>query len=543
MSDILIKRKDMFNRRFTYLFLIYLFTVVAPFIRAQEQLPTGYFEDAIRFSDFSFGGSSRFLSIGGANVALGGDLSSAYTNPAGLGFHRSSMMSISPGIIFNRNEGSVFDEKTLDTRLSPHIGHLGFVLAYPRYGESKNRGGAFSITFTRLQDFNNSLSYEGVNTNNSIVNFFLESVDSITPYVFFEEEEMFGISSAISLPYFTSLIIPDYRDTIFHSSDDIEVFTDTYSSFVPVAPTRIKETVLTQGAQNEWNISYGGNYDDILYYGVGLGIQVINYSRERTYTEEVLDSGPMRLPLDNLTYIDNLRVTGWGANLKFGLIYRLHDAFRIGVSAETPTILALTEFFSNELFVDYNNYSFVEADINPRGSTMAVTLRNESAGIDLPELKYRLLTPWRVGIGSSIFIGKKGFISLEAEYIGYHQTRLISNNETEISFTGDNHFINMNYESVLNLKAGLEIRLNRLMLRGGYAYYPSPLAGSSNDRNFITAGLGIRKPKFSFDLAVIHRSSSSFYSPYTLKDGTEPVVRINAGGTRIQMSFNVYFNE
>ena len=46
--------------------------------------------DAYKFSQYDISGTARYMSMGGAFGALGGDISSMRTNPAGLGIYRSS---------------------------------------------------------------------------------------------------------------------------------------------------------------------------------------------------------------------------------------------------------------------------------------------------------------------------------------------------------------------------------------------------------------------------------------------------------------------
>ncbi len=41
-------------------------------------------DDALRYSQIFYGGTARFMSMGGAFTALGGDISSLSQNPAGL---------------------------------------------------------------------------------------------------------------------------------------------------------------------------------------------------------------------------------------------------------------------------------------------------------------------------------------------------------------------------------------------------------------------------------------------------------------------------
>ncbi|MGD0342446.1 MAG: hypothetical protein ABSA76_12150, partial [Bacteroidales bacterium] len=42
-------------------------------------------DDALRYSTLFYTGTARFMSMGGAFTALGGDISSLSQNPAGLG--------------------------------------------------------------------------------------------------------------------------------------------------------------------------------------------------------------------------------------------------------------------------------------------------------------------------------------------------------------------------------------------------------------------------------------------------------------------------
>ena len=47
------------------------------------------------------GGTARSRALGGAVTAMGGDLSAAYVNPAGLGLYRTSEVLFSPSFNFN----------------------------------------------------------------------------------------------------------------------------------------------------------------------------------------------------------------------------------------------------------------------------------------------------------------------------------------------------------------------------------------------------------------------------------------------------------
>src|SRR4030066_108626 len=63
-------------------------------------------DDALRYSQQFYTGTARFMSMGGAFTALGGDISSLSQNPAGLGVFRSSEISLSPQLFHNNTSAN-----------------------------------------------------------------------------------------------------------------------------------------------------------------------------------------------------------------------------------------------------------------------------------------------------------------------------------------------------------------------------------------------------------------------------------------------------
>ena len=81
------------------IFIIALF--ILPGIYAQK------IEDALRNSQVFYYGTARFMGMGGAFTALGGDLSSLSQNPAGLGVFRSSEVSITPQLFHIKTSADI----------------------------------------------------------------------------------------------------------------------------------------------------------------------------------------------------------------------------------------------------------------------------------------------------------------------------------------------------------------------------------------------------------------------------------------------------
>jgi len=75
----------------------YIIAIVFSIFSLGAAAQSGYFEDALRFSQSFPAGSARIMAIGGTQWSLGGDVSNIAGNPAGLGFFRKSEASISLG--------------------------------------------------------------------------------------------------------------------------------------------------------------------------------------------------------------------------------------------------------------------------------------------------------------------------------------------------------------------------------------------------------------------------------------------------------------
>ncbi|MDA3853446.1 MAG: hypothetical protein PF444_04305, partial [Bacteroidales bacterium] len=56
--------------------------------------------DALSFSREVSGGTARYMSMGGAFSALGGDFSTLSVNPAGIGIYRSNEFTFTPTLDF-----------------------------------------------------------------------------------------------------------------------------------------------------------------------------------------------------------------------------------------------------------------------------------------------------------------------------------------------------------------------------------------------------------------------------------------------------------
>ncbi len=493
-----------------------------------------YQTDALRYSQTNFGGSARFQATGGAATSLGGDISSAYYNPAGLGFNRKSEFSITPSLALMNTDGTLNGNLTTDSNVNPNINQFGLAFSFPKDGTTSDwKGGTFAITFTRLNNFNNNSIYSGKNSRNSIIDGWIENANNNFTVQQFDDQLRNGIFDNEALAYKTYLLN-------FYPSSTPNGQGKFDSDVFPGLSTQ-REKITESGSQNQWNIAYGANYKDIVYIGGGIGFQSLNYERKRVFTETQESVYPLKdgtrpqKILNNLELSDNLKHNGAGFNLNVGIIVRPHEAWRIGASFTSPTWFSISEVYSANLAVNYNNY---QIDGKTWGRSTAETVQFSS--------NFSLTTPLRLNLGTSVIIAKKGFLSIDAEYLSYKSAKL----SADFNIDDSNAKINSLYTSALNLRGGGELRLDKFRLRLGAALYGTPYKTDdtiTKPKLFITGGLGYYSKKNYFDLTLVQQTNNTAYQIYKYSAdlastiGNPPIASFANSQTNIVLTAGFFF--
>lgn len=497
------------------LFLISaLASLTLNFALAQDNSPYGYYLDAARFSQTMPGGTARIQGLGGTQIALGADMSTIFSNPAGLGIYNRSVFSISPSYSFNNSKSEYLgNTREMDTDKFA-IQNAGVVFSGHKNRVGGWQGGAFGFGINKINDFNQTLRYNGTNTQNSMVNYFIESANGAPTSQFPPVDQTTDITS---LAYQTYLIGPE--NIIDATYPDDEYFSDVVSFG---QPSKLQEEIIQQsGGQYQVNASYGGNYGDFLYFGLGLGLTTVNYQISRNYTESTFDysdTDPDYNPINEIQVQENLSIDGAGFNATFGIIVRPVNFFRFGAAVSTPTMYNLNDTYDASIGAAWNDFYYQDLI---DGDT---TLNNLYAETAIVNSTYSLRTPFKVSGGAAIFFGDVGFVTLDAEYLDYSQMFLSADN---FSMDADNDHINENYSNSLNLRAGGEIRIDVIRLRAGYAMNNVPTNSTIdfNQANHrLSAGFGLRLDNMFFDLALVNNRINKQFSPYSLADNSQPIV-------------------
>ncbi len=487
----------------------------------------GYYNDALLFSQTQFNGTARIQGIGGAQVSLGGDISVANSNPAGLGFFNRSALTFTPAFDFHSTDTRYLGDNSTTFKNNFNFAQVGAVFNYSKGDivQDKFKGGSFAVSLNRVNNFNNELMYDSRNNENSITDSFIQRSGTLFP------DELGGFNG-VAYDHFlleeadynteSDFIFQDENGDVFISPnlDENSViggYASLVGEFEGVLP-RQNEVLRTSGSQYQLNLAWGGNYDDFFYFGGGVGINSLNYTMRRSYleTEYQFDDGTPDDLLNSISISDRLSINGTGINISFGGIIRPVDFVTIGVNYTSPTYYGLQEENVYTFETDWNPGFFYVAGIDTLEMGF---IRTES---DIFVSNYNLRTPAKLNLGASVFLSKYGFISADVEYIDYSRSQLKSN---DFVVTEDNQAIRDIYQAVFNYRLGAEFRYEALRFRGGYNYMADPYKDNAFDRSrsSYSLGLGYRTKDYFVDLAIINSMRNSVYSPYELFDGENSV--------------------
>lgn len=493
--------------------------------------------DAYSLSQGDLRGTARFMSMGGAFTALGGDISTLHQNPAGIGIYRSSDISATLDITM---EGSkVGADKWNNT--SVNCNNFGYIGAISLGSQSVMPYFNWGFSYSRVASFDRRYRGSLGNIGTSYTNFVADytTADGFTPAQLGAYSQDYNPYLDSAAPWSSILMYNTYG--INPTSPGQADYTGLweYGKSTGSAEFQIEE----KGHIDEYSINFGGNIQNVVYWGVGIGINDMEWHQDAYYGEAIDNAivpssdgkataqGTASYGLTNWKHI-----YGTGFNFKFGLIAKPVNELRIGFAIHTPTYYNLTYEGGAAAGYTYESPSY------PTGTLITSDgLRDYSNYTDygyLDIFDWKLRTPWRMMFGAAGVIGTKGLISAEYEYRPYDAMRVKDRNGHEYGdVTGD---IKTYYQASHIFRLGAEYRVsNNVSLRAGYSYESSPvteetMAGNNpfytsgpedtetqpsisldHSTQYATCGIGYHYKHFYADAAYVHRYRRTKYQAYT----------------------------
>ena len=489
--------------------------------------------DAERLVGSELNGTARFVGMGGAMGALGGDISVMGTNPAGIAIFRSNDFSATLGFNSTGTKSSFNGTSMQEDRTRASFDQLGFVYSYKVGNTTSLRYINFGFNYHKSKNFNRLFSAGGL-------------LDGLS--------QSWQLANAMDASGMTS---PSSFDQMLDADNPYQTYWNQYPVLSMMGATTgvvdwpvgadylmgwdgYSNNFFSQetGGISQYDFNVAFNIEDRFYIGATLGVYDVNYNRYTSYVEDLNnDYGEENgyYTLDNYYGLD-----GAGVDLKLGVIFRpLEESpFRIGLAIHTPTWYEVTESYDASLSSDILAYD------KPYSQRLSDDLNPDYLIYD-----FTTITPWKFNVSAGTTLGNVLAVGAEYEFQDYSSTRL---QDVEGYELGEQYTIEENLKAVHTLRLGMEARMApQFSIRAGYNYTSAAFADdayssltpyrTSTDfnnikaRNTFTFGVGYRGSSVYADLAYKYDMYKSDF--YAFDDIDLPATKVD--NSRHQLLFTL----
>lgn len=466
-------------------------------------------------------GTARYVGMGGAMSALGADLSTMGTNPAGMAMYRSSDFAFTAGVDIKANK-AVYEGSMLNsTKANAYVGNAAFVFSMERDGdylEYLNIG----IGYRRKNNLGGAFEMGGA-SNGYSQQYVIDALYRNHPFEDFNAPKswMYENFSYSWLP-----LLAANAAIVDGAGKNFITYPDTALIWYPDELAFYEET---RGGVNVVDFNLSANICDRVYLGATVSASIVDYNKYTEYRESYLS--------DDIYILENNKyLKGSGFDIKLGAIFRpfKYSPFKVGVSVHTPTWYSLNEYSSATITGPYGKYC----------STTDHDLYN-----DLLKVKSSLRTPWRFNASMAYTFGSYLALDAEYEYTDYTKSKFRGRGAVEKS---QNEEFEYNMKEQHAVRVGAEINADGFAVRVGYNYITAPFATDAYkyiynasvaetsteymnrfDKNVVTMGFGWHDTMFYCDFAYkLELQKAEFYPFYDFD-------YVNPGASVEQMNHSI----
>ena len=498
-------------------------------------------------------GTARYVGMGGAMEALGAEISTISTNPAGIGLFRHSTVSVSAGLVsqqdskeFGGKNGTKMSFDQLGLVYSSRVSRSSFVNVGFNFHKSHNFNQILSAANSLRNASLNMLSYHKADLEDVRRGGYYWDFNDRGHVIGYENEtspyraQTFSQTDYLNLNALNLEFDAENNAQMFYNAADYYMFDRSQRGWI-----------------SDFDFNVSGNQGDRFYWGVTVGIHDVNYKGYSIYTERLLNSEGSDVGYDGnedyVDYIDTRRIEGTGIDVKAGIIVRpiAESPFRFGLYVSTPTWYELTT--DND--TDFNNDSEYGC---------------EDSWYSGESYKFRYYTPWKFGASLGHTLGTNVALGLTYEVSNYASAvnRIISDDpdyyDRERSYVDGPMKDNAEnaLKTVLLLKAGVEFKPDTdLALRAGYNYQSSAYNKNGvrdmkldspgvsyasttdyvnwKDTHRITFGMGYKLSGWNFDIAYQYQLTSGDFYPMQKFEADQNIGSTNVDFKRHQVLLTV----
>jgi len=461
--------------------------------------------DALRYSTETLNGTARFNAMSGAFGALGGDVSSLSINPAASGVMIRNVGAATFSVVDKRNKANYFGTNTEATYADLNFNQAGFVFVFNTPNENSKMN-KFSLGFNYLStnNFDDETFVSGTG-NKSIGDFFVNQANGVpldllqlqqgetfsSLYQYLGETQ--GVSAQNAFLGYQGYIINPVENapsnTSYYSTISDGNFDQTYNQS-------------SSGYSGKYTFNLAAQVNHSISFGVNLNSNYFTYRQYSYLRESNSNNGSL---VNYVGFENNLSSYGRGFSAQFGLIAKVSDAFRLGLTYDTPIWYNIYDetyqtLETERTFNEQTSYEY----INPHIINVFY--------------KYELRTPWKVAASAAYVFGKQGLLSFDYSYKDYSYTRFSPLSDSDFSFENNN--IKNKLKGSSSFKVGGEYKFHILSLRAGYLYEESPYKNNSTigDLNGFSGGFGFYFGRYSVATSYARFEQKGQFEMYGLTD-------------------------
>lgn len=453
-------------------------------------------------------GTARFIGMGGAMSALGADISTMGTNPAGIGLYRSA--DVATSLSLNAlAEGQKFDEHG-KTRMS--YDQAGIV--YPiKMGNGSMRFFNVGFNYHKRKNFKSLIGADQLLANGASQTWEMADVSSYWG----------GTDKG------TPLSNAGHQTYLYEKSGEVD--DSGYEQYNVYNGVNNSYRKWVTGGIQQYDFNMSTNISDRYYFGITFGVYNVDVDSYSGYMENLaLNDGTS---VGDYLLTNARSLSGNGIDFKFGtIIYPIEgSSFRVGLSFSTPVWYSLTANCTSQIYSTIGGTKY--------------DYRTEVGDHD-----FNIRTPWKFNISAGGTIGNFLALDAEYEYSDYSSASLsYDDGYDEWSWGGNqtkdrelNREASKYLKGVSTVRLGAEAKLDYgLSLRLGYNYVSTPIKSNALQNQFInsasidyntstnyvnlgdinryTVGLGYKAKHFYTDFAWQYQQQSGDFYAFTTQRG------------------------
>jgi len=464
--------------------------------------------DAYRFGQTELQGTARYMGMGGAFGALGGDISAMSKNPAGLAVYRSSEVVTTLNLSMTNAKTDWLGNKIDNNKTRFNFDNIAYVGYFPTGRDAGVIGWNAGFAYNRVKNFHRHYymaSGPGMHT-------------SLTDYV---AARAYGNHVNDLIPtsgYDPYSVVSDWLSVLGYNAGFIEPYNNDQASYYSpfgdynangdweaYGLDQALMNVSESGAIDQYDISFGLNISDIVLLGGTFAITDINYDMFSSY-DEFFDNG-------NDLYLSNgLSTDGTGYGFNLGMIVRPTEYLRLGVAYNSPTWYKMTDYYYGE------GGSYLTWHDN--GELQEQLIQDQSTPKNNPFTDYEFRSPDRWIFSVAGVIGQSALISVDYEMTNYSNMKMKDDRgiETDYYYTA-NQDIRDNFKMGGTLRVGAEVKVTpQFAVRAGGSFTNSPIKDDLKNGRIEVATVGtvpnytIDKGSSSYSVGLGYRFTPQFYT-------------------------------